>query len=194
MPPKVKFDRPTILKTAVDLVRDEGMRALTARNLSSRLGCSVKPLFSSFSGMEELQSAVLEEAYRIYMTYLDRAREESRYPLYKSMAMGYIGFAKEEPALFRLCFMRNRRDEAASGETDQSFEQSVSVLMDQTGLSHGEATRFHLESWVYVHGLATMITTGFVDWEEEDISRSLTDVYQGLLCRFLRKGESNERN
>ena len=34
--------------------------------------------------------------------------------------------------------------------------------------------------WAYVHGIAAMFATGFLDLEEDLISNMLTDVYQGL--------------
>ena len=46
---------------------------------------------------------------------------------------------------------------------------------------------FHLEMWIYVHGIASMAATSFLDWDTELISASLTDVYLGVLARFKEK-------
>ena len=43
---------------------------------------------------------------------------------------------------------------------------------------------FHLEMWVYVHGIAAMIATDYLDWDEELISRMLTDAYEGMKERY----------
>ena len=45
---------------------------------------------------------------------------------------------------------------------------------------------FHLEMWVYVHGIATMIATGYLNWEVETVSRMLTDAYMGLKERYAK--------
>jgi len=47
-----------------------------------------------------------------------------------------------------------------------------------------EAKLFHLEMWAFVHGIAAMMATGFLDLDRELVSRMLTDAYQGLRLRF----------
>ena len=42
----------------------------------------------------------------------------------------------------------------------------------------------HLEMWAYVHGIATMFATGFLDLDWELVSRMLTDSYQGLRKQY----------
>ena len=55
MPPNFKFTKEEILKSALDIIREKGMSALTARSLAAKLGCSVKPIFGLFRNMEEVQ-------------------------------------------------------------------------------------------------------------------------------------------
>ena len=43
---------------------------------------------------------------------------------------------------------------------------------------------FHLEMWAYVHGIATMFATGFMDLPWELVSQMLTDFYQGLRKQY----------
>ena len=45
----------------------------------------------------------------------------------------------------------------------------------------------HLETWLYVHGIATMIATNYLEWDSEFVSNALTDCYTGLLHRFKTK-------
>ena len=40
MPPKVKFSKETMIGTALQLVREEGMASLTARALAEKLGAT----------------------------------------------------------------------------------------------------------------------------------------------------------
>ena len=54
MPPKPKFTREEIVGTALDLVREKGIEALTARELGAKLGSSARPIFTVFRNMEEL--------------------------------------------------------------------------------------------------------------------------------------------
>ena len=105
--------------------------------------------------------------------------ESGKYPAYKASGMAYIRFAKEEKELFKLLYMRNRDGEAFSvgAEVDSEME---ALVQTQTGLGETEAKLFHLEVWAYVHGIATMFATGFLNLEWELVSKMLTDCYQGL--------------
>ena len=55
-----------ILAAAIDIVRKGGTSALTARNLSSALGCGVNPIFSAFGSMNGVVEAVRAEARRLF--------------------------------------------------------------------------------------------------------------------------------
>ena len=56
--------------------------------------------------------------------------------------------------------------------------------MKNLGISEDEACVFHLELWLYVHGIATMIATNYLDWNIEFISNALTDAFEGLKYRY----------
>lgn len=58
MPPKPKFTREEVVDTAIELIKDKGIEALTARELGAKLGSSARPIFTVFRNMEELISAV----------------------------------------------------------------------------------------------------------------------------------------
>ena len=60
----------------------------------------------------------------------------------------------------------------------------IPVIMKNTGLSRERAELFHLELWIFVHGIASMIATSYLDWEAETVSDVLTDAYMGLKTRF----------
>jgi AcrR family transcriptional regulator len=179
MAPKVKITKEGILSAAVELVRTGGEQSLNARNIAAALNCSTQPIFSNFATMEELRYAVLVQADALYRDYIHREMESGKYPAYKASGMAYIRFAKEEKELFKLLYMRNRDGEAFSvgAEVDSEME---ALVQTQTGLSETEAKLFHLEVWAYVHGIATMFATGFLNLEWELVSKMLTDCYQGL--------------
>ena len=65
------------------------------------------------------------------------------------------------------------------------------IIVKNTGLSEEKAYLLHLEMWICVHGIATMVATDYLPWDEATVSGMLTDVYQGVKDRFL-KGESND--
>lgn len=190
MPPKVKFTKDEITNAALDVTRKTGISGLTARALASELGCSVKPIFGLFQNMEEVHQAVLTAADHLYETYLQTDMASGKYPPYKASGMAYIRFAEEEKELFKLLFMRDR-----SGETIAEDKEAIRPLLDllkkELGLGEEEAYLFHLEMWIFVHGIATMVATGYLDWDGAFISETLTDVYQGLKHRFSERGKED---
>lgn len=189
MPPNFKFTREEIVRAALDLVREGGLSALTARALAAKLGSSPKPIFGLFENMEEVQREVLRAANDLYYRYLQEDMARGDYPPYKASGMGYIRFAREERELFKLLFMRDRSGESVQ-EDREAVRPQLDLIRRNTGLGEEEAYRFHLEMWIYVHGIAAMIATRYLDWDMDYISQALTDGYLGLKYRYC--GEEND--
>ncbi len=183
MPPKAKFTREQIIDGAVDVIRKKGASGLTARALAAELGSSAKPIFGFFQSMEEVQKEAMARADRIYQAYLQRSMSKGNYPPYKASGIAYIRFAGEEKELFKLLFMRDRTGEAVV-ENREAVRPLLQLLMKNMGLSEEEAYLFHIEAWLYVHGIATMMATSYLNWDTEFISRALTDFYEGLKYRY----------
>ena len=186
MPPKTKITKEDILAASLGLVREKGIEALNARELASKLSCSTQPIFSNFSSMEELKTEVLKSAERLYYSRLAEDLKSEKYPPYKASGMGYIRFAKEEKELFRYLFMRDRSGEDVS-ETSDDIEPVIAIIQNNVGLSREEALLFHLENWIFVHGIAVMMATSYMSYDMEFVSEMLTDMYQGLKARYTQK-------
>ena len=183
MPPKVRIQKSEIINATVDLVRKNGEQAINARSIAAALNCSTQPVFSNFATMEELRFAVVVAADALCREYMKREVESGQYPPYKANGMAYIRFAKEEKELFKLLYMRDRSAETIPEESDIS-NQMETIVHGNTGLVGTDMKLFHLEMWAYVHGIATMMATGFLDLEWDLISRMLTDSYQGLKKQY----------
>lgn len=190
MPPKVKIAREHIINTAVHIVRNNGADAINARVIAKALHCSTQPVFSNFSTMEELHRTVMDVADSLYQEYTKNEIESGKYPKYKATGMAYIRFAKEERELFKLLFMRNR-----SAEKIPALSKEISdIVQDSTGLDRNSAERFHLEIWAFVHGIAAMIATNYLELDMGLVSEMLTDAYYGMKTRYDAKGDHNGRN
>ena len=183
MAPKVKITQEDIINAAVESVKNNGVEGINARTIASMLNCSTQPVFSNFSSMDELKNTVLERIYEMYQNYIKREVESGKYPVYKASGMAYIRFAKEEKELFRLLFMRDRSGEIIP-ENSPDDEEMVNIVQNNTGLDKKEARLFHLEMWAYVHGIATMFATGFVNLDWELVSKMLSDSYLGLRKQY----------
>ena len=183
MPPKFKFTREQIIEAALNVTRKNGITGLTARGLAAELGSSAKPIFGLFQNMEEVQKEVIAAANILYQSYIQKGMADSKYPPYKASGIAYIQFAKEEKELFKLLFMRDRTDEKIE-EDRKEIRPLLNIIMKNLGVSEDEAYFFHLESWLYVHGIATMVATNYLEWDIEFINKALTDAYEGLKHRY----------
>ena len=183
MPPKVKITKEDIINTALELVRANGEQSVNARNIASALNCSTQPVFSNFATMDDLRLALLEKINSLCREFMKNEEQKGEFPSYKANGMAYIRFAKEEKELFKLLYMRDRRGEDVP-ESTHVDEEMERVVRNNTGLDEETATLFHLEMWAFVHGIASMFATGFLDLDMDLVSRMLTDAYQGLRKQY----------
>ncbi len=158
------------------------MDGLNARELAKRCKCSTQPIYLSFKGIDEIKGEIAKRALQQFYEFTEREIAKKEYPEYKAVGMGYIKFAIEETELFKYLFMRKRTEE--DGFEKDSFDKSTFIIMKNYGLYTDQAYTLHAEMWVFVHGIATMFATGYLDWEWETVSKMVSDVYQGLLAKI----------
>ena len=180
--PEIKITKERLIDEAVGLIRESGAQALNARALAKRAGVSTQPIFSHFAGMQDLKNACLQKAVALYGASLQKEIAADPAHKFRAMGLGYIRFAREEKELFRWLFMRDAKKDPL--DLPDVAAEPVQVLRDAVGLSREDAERFHLEMWVVVHGIATMIVTGTFDWDEEKISMVLGDLYRAWIQKF----------
>ncbi len=125
-----------------------------------------------------LSSEVLKLAVDKYNGYLQNESGDKYENKYKAVGMGYIRFAKEDKELFKWLFMRKRSDELDLMEN--SFENTVNLIMKSFSLPKEKAQRLQLEMWVFVHGIGTLLATDYINWSWDDISAMLTDAFTGI--------------
>ena len=112
--------------------------------------------------MDEVKQKVTERAYELYLSYLNEDMSKGEYPPYKASGMAYIRFAKEQKELFKLLYMRDRVGERYPKEMVINNGMET-IIHNTTQLDGAELRMFHLEMWVFVHGIATMLATNFVN-------------------------------
>lgn len=174
MPPKVKFSRQVILDAAVQQVRQEGIDALTTREIAKRLGSSTRPIFTAFASMEELKSAVSREAREIYQSYL---REGKQHPSpFLGMGIAYIRFAKTEPRLYSLLFLTGSgvNDTSAFEEMQLLCDEATEGIMENYSLTRSEAELYCRNMWLVAHSIACLVVSGDNPYGDEEISKILT--------------------
>lgn len=195
MPAKKIVSKETIINKAFELLRKDGSSALNARNIAKALNCSTQPIYLSFKNMGQLKESVDQRAKDTYNSFLENELKSGKYPPYKAYGMGYVRFAKEERELFKYVFMRDRTDDPNIND-ESEIKNVIEVICKQTGYSYDEARMFHLEQWTFVHGIATMIATLYLDWDMNTVSAMISNAYNGLRHVYdeRRKTDASHKN
>ncbi|MDE6597871.1 MAG: TetR/AcrR family transcriptional regulator [Clostridia bacterium] len=153
------------------------MDSLNMRTLAEKCKCSTQPIYLSFSGADEIKKEIISMGIAAFNKFIEQEIASGKYPEYKAIGMGYIRFAKEEKQMFKTLLMHEGVRELWG---DDSFDKSIFVIMKNYGLYKEESYKLHTEMWLFVHGIATMYATEFLDWDWDTVSNMVTDVFRGL--------------
>ena len=182
MPPIVRFSREAVLNAAYQLIRREGPHALNARAVAKELGGSTQPIFRLFSGMEELKLAVTELALTTWKDCLRERLLGSAFP-YLTIGMSFLLFARDEPELFKLLFMRDRVSDGSC--TDYNVNWGIPLIEDSVKVDIETARKLYERNWLYCYGLAVSIATKYIPCMSECTMRQLlVESLQGVALQL----------
>jgi len=97
----------------------------------------------------------------------------------------YILFSVNEPKLFQLLFMTERPQiPDLSGVLtliEESYEEILSSLQGDYGISELLAEKLYHHLWIYTHGIATLCATRMCSFTGAEISSMITEVFTSIL-------------
>lgn len=193
MPPKAKFSKDEIIEMAIDIVRAQGMNALTARALGLKLNSSARPIFTVFQSMEEVQQAVIEKAKILYGEYVKQGLHKIL--AFKGVGEAYIQFAMQEPKLFQILFMTEQEEvlniSCILPILDDNYETIRLSIQNEYAFDEIQAKKLYQHLWIYTHGIAVLCATKMCRFTGEEISEMISEVCQSLL-RKMKAGEIHD--
>jgi len=188
MPPIKKYSREDIIEVGYNLAKNEGLNSINARRIAQELGCSVQPIFHNFKNMEEVIDEVYKAIYRKYQSYMLADKEGN----YKQMGLSYIKFAKDYPEFFKIIFMQKTTLKVEKFIlTDSAGDMVIRAGQKLTGLDYEEQKKFHVKVWIFTHGIACLVATKTVNFEDDEIEELLTTTVMEMLKGKRRKNEKN---
>lgn len=193
MPPKQKLTREDILKAALELVREEGMDTVNARNVARRLGCSTQPIFSHFASMDDLKAALTNQAEQLYNRAMMDGLQNSG-DGFLGMGMAYIRFARTEKRLFQLLFMSGvfQQEKATDiAGTTEGDGEIIAMIGSMTGLGPVQAQKLYSGIWFTTHGIAALVATNGSTMQDNEAKAVLGSVFKGLLHTLKQEGEDS---
>ncbi|MDE7299344.1 MAG: TetR/AcrR family transcriptional regulator [Lachnospiraceae bacterium] len=189
MPPKAKFTRDEIIAAALQIVREQGMDAVTSRELGKRLGSSACPIFTVFANMDEVNAALLDAVRACYREYIAEGLSEEL--AFRGVGTAYIKFALREPRFFRLLFMTEQKNPTDIGHTliliDESYDKILRSVQEPYGLSEEDAKRLYQHLWIYTHGIAALCATRVCTFTDEEIQTMMAEIFLSLLKEIKRE-------
>ena len=195
MPPKPQFTAEEIAAAALSLVKEQGVEALTARNLAARLGTSARPIFTVFKSMDEVRWAARELALREFEQYFSDYEHYS--PAFKHIGMQMVSYGIHEPELFKLLFMQEHPQglglEDYISELGSMAQTSIRLFGRDYHLNEAEAKTLFEQMWVHTFGLGALCAMRVCDFSEAEIAEKLGQVFGGLLM-MIRSGTIDRFN
>jgi AcrR family transcriptional regulator len=194
MPPKVKFEKASIVNAAFEIVRKNGWQGLSARSIAEELKSSTRPIYSHLKSMNNLEEAVVKKAMELLEEYIRTPRTGDRW---LDQGYGYVLFARREKYLFKAIFdeKHNHFYKRFSAEIFTKLGEDLSDDPDFKVLSEEHQTNMRKVRWVYVHGLASLLANSFEFDEyktEEELAHLIkivdTLIYKGVIA-FLNPSE-----
>lgn len=158
-----------ILQCARDLFLTEGAAGLSMRKVASAAGISATAIYRHYEDRQALLFAVADEGFRRFGLELYRGLEGAD-PMARLVLTGegYVRFALQNPAYYRVIFMSDTRAISHfAAESQRRFRPTLQFLVDrvrecQDGglLAAGEPHGLSLSIWAQCHGLVSLWLDG----------------------------------
>lgn len=188
MPPKAKFTKNEIIEAALNIVREEGLDALTARALGVRLGSSARPIFTVFKSMEEIHQEVIAASKKLYSEYVHYGLSQNEMPAFKGVGVAYIRFAITEPKLFQILFMSEYPEKPTLMNVLPIIDDNYLKILDSVqkcfSLNQSDSEWLYRHLWIYSHGIAVLCATNMCAFSAEGINKMLTEVCMSMLKKI----------
>ena len=183
MPPKPKFTKEQIVQTALEVVSQKGVEALTAKELGDALGSSARPIFTVFNSMKEVQDEVRAAAMHRFESFAEQKLPGM--PLFKQVGMQMVLFGAREPKLYQLLFMQENRNAVSFddvfGALGPTAETCIGLIREEYGMSEQEAKLLFENVWIYTFGVGALCATRVCHFSEEKLGQMLSTEFQAMM-------------
>jgi len=169
MPRAITVRTEQILDAALDLVRREGLGALTARRVAQEVGCSTQPVYRAYGSMEQLVADVVDRAEQEMMGYLMQGADGER--PFLQMGLGNLRFARDEPQLYTAVIRHGKalRDLQRGAPPPPDVLQQMRATPPLNLLSDEQLTRVNALMWFFSQGLVHLV---LADADEDPMPRA----------------------
>lgn len=173
MPPKKLVTKQQILDAAMEITRNNGFDAITARSIAAELGVSTHPIFTYYSTINEIKDDVLTHARKLYHAHILQGLDES-IP-FLGIGHQFLLLARNEPELFKVLFFKTTPD--GRKHADDEFRFTLGLVTDSImriyKIDKKTAECYYRNMWLMSLSFATLIVTGNCTYSDEDMLQIL---------------------
>jgi len=175
--------RAALVHAAMELLEESGEADLSLRAVARRAGVSPSAPYRHYADREALVSAVAALGYRELAERLAAAHPSPSTPeQLANVAIAYVQFALERPALFRIMFGepcdRDNDERVAATAAVSAYVRSIA----QRTFPQADAEALSTAIWALVHGLAFLYLDGKLDTPTSSaVADRITAAIQALL-------------
>lgn len=192
MPPKQRITREMILERSFEMFCREGMEVVNARSVAKALNCSTQPIFSYFSGMEDLKNALELKAKELFEGAL-KVEAQPGDPLV-NICCAYVRFAAEQPCLFTHLFMINKDDPLYPFINKEERRDLVEREAAYLQLPFDTARRIFVHMSVYGHGLAAVRAAHKAEYSADEMDAMIRRMHKVVVTAARYYLEHPEEN
>ena len=189
----ISITKDKILAAALDVVRKGGASALTARSLSSALGCGVNPIFSAYGSMEGVLEAVRAQARNMFKERVGAGFALN--PPFKGFGMALLWFAMDEPELYKLV-MENKASATSIEEYIDAHigfkQESLAAITQSFGLQEKDAEMLYYQLLMVALGLAYTCVEGRAPLSISHVSEIFGKNVRAFLMVIRAGGDERE--
>jgi AcrR family transcriptional regulator len=188
MPPKQKITKEMILEATFQITREKGFESVNARSLAKVIGCSTQPIFSQYASMSDLKQAFHGYLGKYFDEYaLSRAAKAEDFS--REIGRSYIAFARDESNLFQVlfmseCFGLNGFSDMFGDEGNLEAARGVSKKL---GISLEAAKNLYMKTWVFLHGIASLIATKSIKLSDEEVEKMHREANEAFRAQEIAK-------
>lgn len=186
MPRSAFFSKEAIAIAGLEIIRKQGVGALSARSLSKQLGCSLSPIFTVFKDMDEIHTAVRQAAAALFADYVKDVIDYQ--PAFKEYGMRFIRFAKEEQNIFQLFLERGN---SLIDNAPVAALNCLDEIKELYRLTDGQILILYRQLWAFTCGIAVLATQSPEEYSEELASEMISTQFISTLS-FLKSGRPVE--
>lgn len=181
------YTKDQILKAAHEVVLESGFEKFTARNVAKKMGISTQPIYLEFKNMEDLKRTLLQKIET------DLTRKFMSQPITGDLIVDapvhYVEFALKKPKLFKALFVDPKGGGPIMYEYSIEFYKELSKQSRRFGkLPKEDYELLHLEAWIVVNGLITMLLAGIITLTREElielVQQLIEDISEGKKFKF----------